>query len=300
MQDNRVGAGAIVRIIRSGDVIPHIVEVVAQASAPGMPATNYEWNATNVDIVLKNPETDAVVREKNIAGFFRNIGVEGLSTGNTRKLMNADFDTISKIIRMTQNDFLNVDGFKERLATKIRTGIETKLKEASLAELMHATNLFGRGFGVKRLQAILDAEPTIVETTNHIHDNDVTAKLQGIPGMAAKTSSQFGRHLPAFVAWMKDAGLEAKLVPPSASKNASDHTPPSHAPLYGKKYVLTGFRDKALVKQLTEMGAINTSAVTKNTNFVIVKSHTDVTSKTKEAHALGLKVVTPSELLSLS
>ena len=42
---------------------------------------------------------------------------------------------------MGQDDFLNVDGFKEKLATKIRTGIETKLEAASLAELMHATDL---------------------------------------------------------------------------------------------------------------------------------------------------------------
>ena len=296
VRDNRIGVGAIVRIIRSGDVIPHIVEVVEQATAPCMPAETYVWNPTGVDIVLENPETDAVVREKNIAGFFRNIGVEGLSTGNTRKLIGAGFDTIPKIIRMTQDDFLGVDGFKARLATKIRTGIETKLDEATLAELMHASNMFGRGFGQKKLQTILDAEPTIVQSD--ASSSDLVSKLQTIPGMAAKTSSQFGKTLPAFVAWMEKAGLEAKLnATPNATPLNTNQTKAN--PLYGKKYVITGFRDKALVKKLTELGAINSTSVSKNTDFVIVKSkgHDGDTGKAKEARALGLKLVTPSELM---
>jgi NAD-dependent DNA ligase len=194
---------------------------------------------------------------------------------------------------MTQDDFLGVDGFKERLATKIRTGIETKLKDATLAELMHASNLFGRGFGLKRLQAILDAEPTIVQANT---SNDLVTKLQTIPGMAAKTSTQFGKMLPTFVAWMEKAGLETKL-------NTTQNTTPANKiqtnsnPLFGKKYVITGFRDKALVKKLTGLGAIGSTSVSKNTDFVIVKSHDGDTGKAKEARALGLKLVTQTELM---
>lgn len=302
VHDQGINAGAIVRIIRSGDVIPHIVEVVEPATTPGMPTIDYEWNQTGVDIVLKNPEDDAMVREKTIAGFFRNIGVDGLSTGHTRKLIEAGFDTIPKIISMTQDDFLNVDGFKEKLATKIRTGIETKLEAASLAELMHATNIFGRGFGVKRLQAILDAEPTIVTQPSDNNDqnyNDIVSRLQSIPGMAVKTSSQFGKHLPTFIAWMKNAGLEAKLNTAVNNKNTNTKTDTKknkENPIYGKKYVITGFRDKELVKKLTEMGAINTTSVSKNTDFVVVKTHAESTGKAEEARALGIKLITPSEL----
>ena len=205
---------------------------------------------------------------------------------------------------MTQDDFLCVDGFKARLATKIRTGIESKLDEAALAELMHASNMFGRGFGLKKLQTILDAEPTIVQSD--ASSSDLVSKLQTIPGMAAKTSSQFGKTLPAFVAWMEKAGLEAKLnATPNATPKATPNATPLKTnqtkanPLYGKKYVITGFRDKALVKKLTELGAINSTSVSKNTDFVIVKSkgHDGDTGKAKEARALGLKLVTPSELM---
>lgn len=297
VSDNNIDTGAIVRIIRSGDVIPHIVEVVKPAATQGMPAENYEWTTTGVDIILKNPETDAVVKEKNIAGFFRNIGVEGLSTGHTRKIISAGFDTIPKIIMMSQDDFLKVEGFKDKLATKIRTGIETKLGEASLAEMMHASNIFGRGFGVKRLQTILDAEPTIMlDETNESNKQELAAKLQRIPGMAVKTSTQFRKHLPRFITWMKDAGLVEKLKTTETKNDADDDSKKKTNPLYGKKFVITGFRDKELVKKLIELGALNTSTVSKNTDFVIVKSHNESTGKAEEARSLGIKLITQSEL----
>lgn len=299
VHDNNINVGAIVRIIRSGDVIPHIVEVVKPASAPGMPTEEYVWNQTGVDIVLKNPEDDAVVKEKNIAGFFRNIGVDGLSTGHTRKIISAGFDTIPKIINMSQDDFLKVEGFKEKLATKIRTGIETKLEAASLAELMHASNIFGRGFGVKRLQAILDAESTIVlDTIKGKNVEELTAKLQSIPGMAVKTSLQFGKHLPTFITWIKDAGLQEKLNATETNKETNEGNINKNNPMYGKKFVMTGFRDKALVKKLTELGAKNTSSVSKNTDFVIVKSHNESTGKAEEARSLGIKLMIPSEFIN--
>ena len=287
VNDNRIGAGAVVRIIRSGDVIPHIVAVVEPALQPGLPTVPYDWNSTGVDIVLHNPENDPIVREKTIAGFFRNVGVDGLSIGNTRRIINAGFDTIPKIIHMNRDDFLGIDGFKERLADKLHTGIKSKLNDATIAELMHATNIFGRGFGVKRLQAIISAEPDILR--KELSNKMIVDKLESIPGMASKTSVQFANHIPEFVTWIKDAGLETKL-------DATVTNVKQDNPMYGKKYVITGFRDKELVDHLATLGAINTSSVSKNTDFVIVKNDKQNTGKANEARALGIKIVTKSEV----
>ena len=292
VKDNNIGTGAIVRIIRSGDVIPHIVEVVEKAVVPGMPDTSYVWNSTNVDILLHDPESDAVVREKNIAGFFRNIGVDGLSIGHTRRIINAGYDTISKIINMEYQDFMKVDGFKERLAEKFSVGIKEKLEQASLAELMHATNIFGRGFGVKRLQAILDAHPDIV--TSQVSRDETFSKLNTVSGMATKTSQQFLKNLPKFIHWINSVGLEEKMNTQTKTNTVSKDNP-----FYGKKYVMTGFRDKSLVDYLSASGAINSSSVSKNTDFVIVKNNNEITGKTKEATALGVTVISHKDLLKI-
>ena len=50
--DNKIGVGAVISLVRSGDVIPHILGVVRPAPEPMMPTQDYKWNDTHVDIEL--------------------------------------------------------------------------------------------------------------------------------------------------------------------------------------------------------------------------------------------------------
>ena len=56
IKDNNLGPGAVVNIIRSGDVIPYIMEVVEPAKKADMPDIPYEWNETEVDILIDYDE----------------------------------------------------------------------------------------------------------------------------------------------------------------------------------------------------------------------------------------------------
>ena len=87
IEDNKIGVGAVIKIIRSGDVIPKIEEVITSAETPLMPKEKYIWNETHVDIMLENKEDDKTVKLKNIAGFFKTLDVEGLGEGNIKKII---------------------------------------------------------------------------------------------------------------------------------------------------------------------------------------------------------------------
>jgi len=51
--ENKIGPGSRVILMRSGDVIPHIVEVLSGAEAgPQMPEEKYVWGKTGVDIMV--------------------------------------------------------------------------------------------------------------------------------------------------------------------------------------------------------------------------------------------------------
>ena len=63
---------------------------------------------------------------------------------------------------MTQADFLKIEGFKNKLATKIHTNIQTQIEKATLAYLMAGSNIFGRGFGERKCNLILEAIPDIL------------------------------------------------------------------------------------------------------------------------------------------
>ena len=291
IEDNNIGVGALIKLVRSGDVIPHIVAVIQPASQPLMPSVPYIWNDTHVDIMLKDKSADSTVKEKTITGFFKILGVGGVGRGNVKRLISAGFDTVPKIIDMVKEDFLTVEGFKDKLANKIRDGIQKKVAEASLPELMHATNLFGRGFASVRFEAILKQVPDILVSKKS--DAEKLQQLVAIEGMAKKSAEKFLIHAPIFVDWATNAGLEKRLHYQPIKLSAD----PEHL-LFGEKWVMTGFRDKELMEKLKKVGAEQQSAVSKKTFMVIVKDKDEDTGKAEEARKLGIPVMTPEEIVA--
>ena len=290
IQENKIGVGALIQIIRSGDVIPYIRGVTTPAEDGMMPAVPYKWNATHVDVMLEDISSDATVREKNITGFFRGIEVEGLSSGNIARIIAAGFDTIPAILKMTVGDFLKVEGFKEKMATKIHDGIKEKLGAASLVSLMSGSNLFGRGFSDKKMELILAENPDILVSTDS--DENKIAKLAAVKGIAAKTAESIVKNIPVFKEFLIECGLEGKLNTASANLEHLDIV--LNHPLNKKSVVLTGTRDKALMAALKTVGANLGSSVSKNTFAVIAATLDEDTGKAEDARRLGVPIFTPA------
>ena len=289
IKDNKIGVGAVIELIRSGDVIPHIRKVNIPAEQAKMPNVPYKWNETNVDIMLEDIETNETVKEKLVTAFFRGIDVDGLSSGNVTRIMQAGYDTVPAIFKMTVADFLKVPGFKEKTANKLYEGIREKLKVASLVTLMSASNIFGRGFSVKKLELIMAEYPNILISS--MSPVEKVAKVASIKGMGEKSAELFVERIPAFLEFMKEAGLEKKLVqgvPPKKVYNESH-------PLYGKTVVMTGFRDAELLDILKNLGAKVGASVSKNTFILLVKDKDEDTGKAEEAKKINVPIMTPEE-----
>jgi NAD-dependent DNA ligase len=289
IENNKIGIGAIVKLIRSGDVIPYIKEVVVPATVPKMPTVEYKWNETHVDVILENLEDSSSVLEKNITGFFRGIEVDGLSVGNVSKLVKAGFDSIPKIIAMSKDDFLTVDGFKEKTAAKLHSGIKDRLAAVSIGTIMSASNLFGRGFSDKKIDLVL-AEVGMGVLTSTESVADKKKRIAAIKGMAVKTADLFVESIPRFLVFLDDCGLRGKLVI-KKDEDKSKQKDESH-PLYKKSIVMTGSRDKILEKKLVEIGAIMGSSVSKNTFAVITDDLESDSSKVQNAKKLGVPLFT--------
>jgi len=294
IRDNNVGIGATIELIRSGDVIPHIKSIIVPAPNPKMPDVPYKWNDTNVDIILLNVNEDPVVKEKNITGFFKGIEVDGLGGGNVARIIETGYDTVPKIINMSIADFLKVEGFKEKMASKLYTGIQEKLEAASLVSIMAASNIFGRGFNNKKMELILEEIPDILISSKTIGQkiNAVT----DIKGMADKTATTFVSKIEEFKLFLKECGLENKL---QLTKSETEETINAANPLYKKTVVLTGTRDKEVLNILKKNGAIQGSSVSKNTFMVVAKSADDDTGKAEEARKLGIPIISVEQFIKL-
>jgi NAD-dependent DNA ligase len=289
INDNKVGVGAIIELIRSGDVIPHIRKVVVPATQSKMPSVPFKWNDTHIDVLLEDIDTDQTVKEKNITGFFKGIGVEGLSSGNVSRIVHSGHDTVPKILKMTVDDLLKVEGFREKTATKIHDGIKEKIESASLVTIMSASNIFGRGFSDKKLEIIMDSYPNVLLSNESISDK--VKKIAAMKGMATKTAEAFVEKIPNFIQFIKESGLNNKLDITVTKKTPVDE---SH-PLFGKTIIMTGFRDNSIQDALKSVGAKLGTSVSKNTFVVLVKDKDEDTGKVAEAKKLGVPLMTPEE-----
>jgi NAD-dependent DNA ligase len=294
IRDNKVGIGATIELIRSGDVIPHIKSIIVPAHQSKMPDVPYQWNSTNIDVMLTNAADDPTVKEKNITGFFKGIEVDGLGGGNVSRIIETGYDTIPKIINMTMIDFLKVDGFKEKMATKLHTGIQEKLHEATLTTLMAASNIFGRGFSDKKLELILNELPDILISTKTTGQK--VAQVTAIKGMAEKTATAFVSQIEEFKTFLKECGLENKLQLTTTVEPAIALNPLN--PLYKKTVVLTGTRDKQVIEILKNAGAIQGASVSKNTFLVVAKSADDDTGKAEDARKLGIQILSVDQFIN--
>jgi NAD-dependent DNA ligase len=289
INDNKVGIGAVIELIRSGDVIPHIRKVTVPAEQAKMPSVPFKWNDTHVDIMLEDLGSDDTVKEKNITGFFRGIGVEGLSSGNVARIIQAGYDTVPEIIKMDVDDLLQVEGFKDKTANKLYNGIKEKINAASLVTIMSASNMFGRGFSEKKLELIMESYPNVLLSKES--DAQKVAKISAIKGMAEKTAEAFVERIPDFINFIKEAGLVKKLAQEVTEKKQVDE---SH-PLFGKTIVMTGFRDAQIQEAIKNVGAKLGSSVSKNTFIVLVKDKDEDTGKAADARKLGVTLMTPEE-----
>ena len=307
IEKNKIGVGALIQLVRSGDVIPDIKKVVVPAAEPLMPDVPYVWGKTHVDIMLaeENKAKDPIVKAKNITGFFRALDTEGLSSGTVDKLIAAGYDDVCKIIRITKEDLLKLDGFKEKRAAKIHGAIGKALEKASPILLMKASNVFGRGFGERRLEPIFEKYPDILVSKES--NADKIKKVTTVPGIATLTASAFVEKIPEFLSFIKECGLEDRFI--KSGKQGKEGKEgkkgqkekaimivqekkgdPSH-PLYGKNIMFTGFRPKEVMTALKELGAKIGTSVSKKTFVLVVKDADEESGKTMKAKELGVPVM---------
>ena len=278
-------------MVRSGDVIPYIKSVTTPAEKAKMPLVPYIWNKSHVDVLLEKPAEDEGVQEKNITAFFTTIEVDGLGKGNVHKIYKSGKTTVAEIIKMTAADFEKIDGFKKKTADKLAEGIQAKIQQASLIDIMVASGKLGRGLGERKLKPILTAFPDIL--TDPAPTKEKEAKLKTIPGIGPENATAFSKNIQDFLDFLKECGLEDKLT--QSLEGAKKEEPKIEGPFTGKKIVMTKVRDKDIISFVTNQGGSLEDTMKKDIFTLIVKTKEDSSNKTEYARANNIPIMTVEE-----
>ena len=297
IEDKKLGVGAIVKIIRSGDVIPYIMDVTQPATKINFPDVPYYWNDTHIDIILEDSTSNLDVIHKNITIFFTTLNVKQLSEGNVKRIIDAGYSNVPSILKMSIGDFLKIDGFKEKTSENIFQSIQDKITTSSLSTFMVASNMFGHGFGKKKFDIILKSYPNIL--TDTVECSILEERLISIKGIALKTATDFCRKKDRFVDFMKECNLHDKLNDDTdKSKTTLIETDNEHV-LFEKNIVFTGFRDAKLIDFLeTKYSVKISSSVNSKTFALIVKDISEDNSKIQRAIVLKKPIYTKTDFIN--
>ena len=283
IETHTIGPGSRIVIIRSGDVIPHIMRTLSKSATgkPSFPTVPYEWNDTHVDILLKDKSQSSDVIIKRMAYFAKTLEMKGVGEGIIERLYKNEIDSIKKLLNVSVEQLMKIEGFQKKSSEKLVREIKEAMAKADCLTYMDASNLFGRTIGEKKLKLIVSKFPKIL--TGYMPNEDELSSVEGIGSITAK---QFIDGLPEFFEFMDDIGVPCSKLTVAAPAPVS--TKPSLANLL---VVFTGMRDKELEAEIESRGGKIGSSVSKKTTVVVAKDPSDETGKVKTAKELGVKVL---------
>jgi NAD-dependent DNA ligase len=284
--ENKLGKGAEIEVIRSGDVIPKVENIIKPAKKIDYPEGEWHWNETNVDILCDDLNNKDILI-KNIYYFFSSLDAKGVGEKIVEKLVNNGFDSILKIIKLDASNISNIEGFKEKSANNLIESIKKSLTDISLSKLMSASNKLGHGIGEERIKLVLEKYPNLLIDADKWSNTEFIDNLKTINGWEEKTSTLFVNNFNEFKKFynsIKPYFTLKKIQEKKITKNKYTD----------KTIVMSGFRDAELQKRLEDSGAKITNSISKNTDYLIVKDQNTIdenTGKVQKAKELEITII---------
>ena len=285
LKEKQIGPNAVINVTRSKEVIPFIVSVKTPSSNMKWPDIEYKWDKNNVHIVVCD-ETEDTKKQMDIkvfSNFFSKMNIKFVAEATVKKLYEAGFDTLFKIISASTQDLMD-NGFKEKTATRISENISKGLHGVETSVLLGSSGVFGYGVGRKRINALLLDIPDIFSTDKE----GLKDRVMEVEGFSDKIADMIVENLDNAIQFIDDIGPYVTYVD---NNRISDS-------LVGSKFVFSGFRSPDLEEEIINRGGKTTTSVSKNTTAIVVASkESKQTGKVTKALNLGIPIYTKDEFI---
>ncbi len=301
-KDVRIGDTVVVE--KKGEIIPQVVDVI-KADRTGAEKVvvwpdfcpecggpvKKEESATSYNFVCSNPEACSGGLWKRLEGYARKtrMDIDGLGREVAIQLVESELVTsIPDLYRVTKEQLLQLDGFKDKKAQKLLDGIAAS-KGRGLARLLPALAIYsvGEKMGEDLAEALPDLDLIVAAKPDEI------ARVNGFGPERAKYIRAFfdSANGRALVAELKVLGIKT-----THDKKAA---PAGGRPLAGKTVVVTGTLvnyDRVSIEQaIKDAGGKPTGSVSKKTDFLLLGDLAKPSSKLDDAKTLGVKIITEDE-----
>lgn len=287
IEQNNLGKGSILKVVRSKDVIPYILEVV-QGSKAEMPEQPYTWDENHVNITTLEEGCETICI-KLLNNFFSGLGIKYVSEATIGKLYQHGYDDLIKILSASKEDLMNIPTFQEKSAERIYTNLHEGFQNVSQAQILGLSGVLGFGIGERRMELLLNNIPDLMTVYKKLSRDETIRRIVQVEGFSDITAEKIVDNLK-----YGEILLE-KLQPFMTLKKVEKIS----SSLQGMKIVMTGFRDKKLEEDIKLRGGQVVSSVSKNTSVLIVAGNDLSSSKAVSAQKLGVKIMNKDSFVSV-
>ena len=279
-------------VYKAGDIIPAVLRVVESKRISeekldiptNCPSCGSDLLHFEDEVALRciNPRCPAQIMEGLIHFASRDaMNITGLGPSIVEKLFAADLvKDVADIYRLKEDDFLLLEGVKEKSASKLYQAIQAS-KENSAEKLLFGLGI--RHVGSKASQLLLQHFHSIENLAQA--DPEEVASIESLGGVIAKS-------LQTYFATEGSEILLRELKEAGVNLDYKGQIVVADAVLSGLTVVLTGklerIKRSEAKNKLESLGAKVTGSVSKKTDLVIAGA--DAGSKLQKAQELGIEV----------
>lgn len=288
-------------VYKAGDIIPAVLRVVESKRISeekldiptNCPSCDSDLLHFEDEVALRciNPRCPAQIMEGLIHFASRDaMNITGLGPSIVEKLFAANLvKDVADIYRLKEEDFLLLEGVKEKSASKLYQAIQAS-KENSAEKLLFGLGI--RHVGSKASQLLLQHFHSIENLAQA--DSEEVASIESLGGVIAKS-------LQTYFATEGSEILLRELKETGVNLDYKGQTVVADAALSGLTVVLTGklerLKRSEAKSKLESLGAKVTGSVSKKTDLVVAGA--DAGSKLQKAQELGIQVRDEAWLESL-
>ena len=288
-------------VYKAGDIIPAVLRVVESKRVSeekldiptNCPSCDSDLLHFEDEVALRciNPRCPAQIMEGLIHFASRDaMNITGLGPSIVEKLFAANLvKDVADIYRLKEDDFLLLEGVKEKSASKLYQAIQAS-KENSAEKLLFGLGI--RHVGSKASQLLLQHFHSIENLAQA--DPEEVASIESLGGVIAQS-------LQTYFATEGSKILLDELKEAGVNLDYKGQTVVADAALSGLTVVLTGKLERLTRSEakgkLESLGAKVTGSVSKKTNLVVAGA--DAGSKLQKAQELGIEVRDEAWLESL-
>ena len=279
-------------VYKAGDIIPAVLRVVESKRVSeekldiptNCPSCDSDLLHFEDEVALRciNPRCPAQIMEGLIHFASRDaMNITGLGPSVVEKLFAANLvKDVADIYRLKEEDFLLLEGVKEKSAAKLYQAIQAS-KENSAEKLLFGLGI--RHVGSKASQLLLQHFHSIENLAQA--DPEEVANIESLGGVIAKS-------LQTYFATEGSEILLKELKEAGVNLDYKGQTVVADAALSGLTVVLTGklerLKRSEAKSKLESLGAKVTGSVSKKTDLVVAGA--DAGSKLQKAQELGIEV----------